>query len=312
MEVIRTVVGGGRRPPDPVLAVGNFDGVHRGHQAILARVLERAGQQGGTAAVLTFDPHPVQVLTPEHGLRLLIPLAERLRLLERAGIAVTWVVRFDRRFAEQKPAEFIERVLIGGIGAREVCIGQGFRFGRGREGGPEDLRRIGEAGGLSVWVVPPVIADGEPISSSRIRRILEEGRVEEAAGLLGRPHAIEATVVRGAGRGAALGFPTANFDPPEEMIPGPGVYAARGAWKSELRDGIVYIGSQPTFGGGRRRIELHLPGFSGNLYGERVRIEFLGQVRGEVHFPGPEALVAQIRKDLETARRIAEATPRTG
>ena len=307
-----------RRLPDrpmasPIVAIGNFDGLHRGHQAIITRAVGRAREVGGTSVVLTFDPHPVTVLRPETPFPLLSTLDQKVELMAGLGVdlvcALPFTIEFSRRSAEQ----FVREDLIGRLGAREVYVGRNFAFGKGREGGVEDLQRFGESFGMRVVIQPPVLVGETMVSSSTIRRLLREGAVAEAAELLGRPYATDGAVAHGEGRGRALGYPTANIRPGAQMLPKIGIYAAA---VDDLTSGergmdaVVYLGSQPTFGAHQVQLEAHLFGADAPRYDHRLRIAFIAWVRGEERFPNPEALVAQIARDVASAR--AALTARTG
>jgi riboflavin kinase / FMN adenylyltransferase len=267
------------------VALGTFDGVHRGHR----RVLDAAVAAGETATAVTFDPHPRVALG--YGVELLTPLRRRLELLEEAGIEETLVVDFDLEVAQLDPEEFVRRVLLP-IGTDVVVAGANFRFGRGRSGDLELLRRLG----LDARSVPLV----EGVSSTRIRDLLRAGEVERAARLLGRPAEVNGTVVAGDARGGTLGFPTANLRPQEGLlVPGYGIYAG-------VADGnraAISIGTNPHYGGGERRIEAFLLDFDGDLYGRELRLELWQRLRDERAFEREAELVAQIERDVEATRR---------
>jgi riboflavin kinase/FMN adenylyltransferase len=266
------------------VAIGTFDGVHRGH----LRVIDAARKAGLRAAVVTFDPHPRSVLGGQ--VELLATLERRLELLEAAGVEDVLVLRFDERLAALSADEFAARILRG-IGAEAVAAGETFRFGRGREGDLELLERLG----FDVRRVPLV----ENVSSSRIRQFLHAGETERAAGLLGRPPEVEGVVVRGDGRGRELGFPTANLDVPEGLlVPPDGVYAG---WARDRR-AAVSIGTNPHFDGVERRVEAHLLDFDGDLYGERLVVELWAPLREQRRFDSLEELVAAIGDDVERTR----------
>jgi riboflavin kinase / FMN adenylyltransferase len=285
------------------VAVGNFDGVHRGHQALVAAAVARARASGGAAVVLTFDPHPARVLRPQAAPAALTTLAQKEELVAALGIDRMVVVPFDARLAALSAENFAREVLQQALGARHVVVGESFRFGRGREGDPRRLEALGASLGFAVEVVPPLVEGGRPISSSRVREALERGDVGEARKLLGRDYFVDGEVVRGDGRGRTIGVPTANLAREEQILPAHGVYAARcrpgaGAWHAAA----VNVGERPTFGGGRVRLEAHLLDFEGDLYGARLRVAFNERLRGEQRFDSKDALVAQIRRDIEAAR----------
>lgn len=290
--------------PYPVLGLGNFDGLHVGHQAILKNVFERAEAKGGTAMAFTFDPHPVKVLFPERSLELLCTLREKIDLIEACKITHIFCLEFTREFSHQSPRDFVKTFLVDRLKVREVLVGKNYGFGKGRSGNVETLRALGEEFGFHVEIVPPVILKGQMVSSSLIRKLLLEGKVEEAIPLLGRPYQVEGTVIEGEGRGRNLGYPTANILPGDKLIPGNGVYAVNVEKKGMVFPGIVYVGTQPTFQNSLRQIEIHLFNYADKLYGEDLKVHFFGTVRGEKKFPDRNALVEQIKIDILNAKEI--------
>jgi riboflavin kinase/FMN adenylyltransferase len=302
----RTPAGGERYP---VVTIGVFDGVHRGHQAILSAALGAAA--GRAVAVVTFDPHPRAVLGPPKPHRLLSPLGERLDLLGRWPIAAVAVLRFDAAIAQQSYRQFVHGALVDGLGARCLVLGYNMRLGHAREGTPERLTALGQELGFEVVLVPAVDVDGEPASSTRVRRALDAGDVAAAARLLGRPYALRGTVVRGAGRGRTLGVPTANVEiPAEKLVPSNGVYAVWAQLGVQRFPAALNIGTAPTFvDAGQRSVEAHLLGYAGDLYGSRLELELVSRLRDERRFDGPDALAAQIQADLEAARRALQGDP---
>jgi riboflavin kinase/FMN adenylyltransferase len=294
--------------PSPAVTIGNFDGVHLGHQALVAAAVERARASGGVVVVLTFDPHPARVVSPDRAPAALSTLAQKEELLAGLGVDRLAVLPFDASVAGLGPEAFAREVLGGALGARHVVVGESFRFGHRREGDARGLAVLGERLGFEVHAIAPVLAEGEPISSSRVRDALARGDVGTARALLGRPYFVDAAVVRGEGRGRAIGVPTANLGPENEVLPARGVYAARCLVPGRGWSGaVVNLGHRPTFGGGPTTLEAHLLDFEGDLYGSRVRLEFHGRVRGEQHFDGAEALVARIRQDVAEARALLSA-----
>lgn len=309
MEIIRGIPSEENPSPYLILAVGNFDGVHLGHQAILNRVVERSREAKGTAVALTFDPHPVRVLSPDRPLHLLTSFEQKARLIDRLGLDRLVCIPFTREFSEQKPMEFVENVLHRAIRAREIYVGRNFAFGRDREGSAEDLKALGENWGIKVFVVEQVRMDGLAVSSSLIRKFLLQGEVAQANRLLGRAYEVEGQVVPGERRGRELGYPTANLRPPSELLPRPGVYAVQvfeeaGRGGGEPLAAVGYVGSRPTFGRGEPLIEVHLLDYRGQLYRERLRVAFLERIRDERVFSGGEDLARQIEKDVKRALDI--------
>jgi riboflavin kinase/FMN adenylyltransferase len=298
----------GRPLRAPCVAIGNFDGVHRGHQALVQTARAQASQGGGEAVVLTFDPHPAHFFAPHLAPPLIAPLERRLELLEAAGTEVVVIERFDAAFAALEAEPFVEEVLGRDLGARHVVVGYDFSFGHGRHGTPELLETLGRRLGMGVSVVPPVRADGVVCSSTKIREFVLEGRVEGAQLLLGRPFEITGEVVRGAGRGRGLGIPTANVRPEGELLPRTGIYAgwARTLDGAVARPAAISIGTNPTFTPGGRdvTVEAYLLDFDGDLYGSRLRLELLAHLRDERRFSSVDELLVQIHKDIARTREI--------
>jgi riboflavin kinase/FMN adenylyltransferase len=304
MEQVRLETLTPRGWPSPAVAVGNFDGVHRGHQALLATALRDARESSGTAVVLTFDPHPSQVLAPERAPRALLTLDQKAELLGQLGADKLAVLPFTLELSRERPEDFARLVLQQTLGARVVVVGAGFRFGHKRAGDVALLEGMGGELGFRVHAFPPMLHEGAPISSTRIREGLSRGDVESASELLGRPFFVDGDVVSGDGRGRTIGVPTANLNPINEMLPCSGVYACRCEARGVSQGAVVNIGTRPTFGGRTTTIEAHLLDFAGDLYGARLRVSFLQRLREERAFSGAEALIAQIRQDIETARQV--------
>lgn len=305
MEIIRGLEALNKSYPNTVLTIGNFDGVHLGHQKILSMVLKRAEEIKGTSMAVTFEPHPMKVFAPEREMKLLTTLKEKARVTEVMGIKVLLCINFNKKFSNLQPDDFIEDVLVKKIGAKEVIVGPDYAFGKDRRGTIELLRRRGRKYGFSVKVVRNVKLHGDIVSSSSIRNLLLRGRVQEASNFLGRAYSIEGKVIRGAGRGGKLlNIPTANLTTPVEFAPKEGVYAVRVGFKDMFFDGVVNIGKKPTFGNSDVSYEVHLFNFSGNILGEGIRIYFIDWIRSERRFPDPFSLGKQIRNDIESAKEI--------
>lgn len=288
---------------------GNHDGVHLGHRALLEAAREEAAPRDLSVTVLTFDPHPTQVLVPEKAPPLLTTLERRLELLRGLGADHVEVLRFDRARARQAPEDFVREVLVERLGARGVVVGPDFRFGRGAAGDARLLETMGPEHGFGVREVGPVQLEGAPVSSTRIRRALAAGDVALAGRLLGRVHDVDGTVIEGDRRGRTIGFPTANLDCDPVLLPEDGVYAVVGRPEgaAERRLGVANLGVRPTFAAGRS-VEVHFFDFDGDLYGTKVRLGFVARLRGERKFDGLEALKAQIDADARAAREVlAEA-----
>jgi len=290
------------RLESPVATIGNFDGVHRGHQAILARVLDRARVLGGTSVAITFDPHPLKILAPGRAPELITTRRQKLALIEAAGVDAVLVLRFDAALAATTAESFVEGCLRGALGAREVYVGANFNFGRGREGTADTLVSLCAARGIAAGRVEEVRFLGSPVSSSRIRRAVRAGEVELAGELLGRPFAVEGTVRHGAGRGAGLGFPTANLECRNELVPQDGVYVTRTLQGTARLPSVTNIGSRPTFADQEFALETHLLDTQIDLYGRDIEVSFLARLRQELRFASADALVEQVRRDVERAR----------
>jgi len=295
------------------VAIGNFDGVHRGHQALLDEARARARQRGGASAVLTFAPHPARLFAPAKAPPLIMSLERRLELLAAAEIDVAIVEAFTPAFAAIEADEFVRRVLAQDLAAGDVVVGYDFSFGRGRAGNVARLTELGHELGLGVAVIPPVTIDGIPCSSTWVRQLCAEGDVRRAGTLLSRPVEIEGRVVRGAARGRALGFPTANVAPEGELVPKLGIYAARTTLLDGPDAGAVHqtalsIGRNTTFTGSGAgapvSVEAYLLDFDGDLYGRRVRLELVDRLRDEQRFESIDALIAQIHADVAAVRGI--------
>lgn len=314
MRIVRLEDLGPQGWPSPAITVGNFDGVHLGHRALAAVAVGDAHQLAGTAVVLTFDPHPARVLSPDRGPSALMTLDQKARALSALGVDVLAVLPFTRAIAERTAESFVSDVLHGALGARLVVVGENFRFGKGRRGDVSLLRRLGDELGFRVEAVAPVLQEGAPISSTRIREALARGDVEAAGVLLGRPYSLEGTVIRGDGRGRTLGIPTANLDSENETIPGRAVYAglATVVGDEETFRAVVNVGRRPTFGGGETTVEAHLLECDRNLYGGRLRLAFHQRLREERRFPGPAELLTQIHEDIAQARALLGAVTKAG
>jgi riboflavin kinase/FMN adenylyltransferase len=291
----------------PVVALGNFDGLHRGHMKIMERVRRRAADRGGTPVAMTFDPHPPRVVRPDKAPPLLMTTAQRLEALERAGMQGVVIVRFSPELSRWDPETFVRTALIDWLHPVEVWVGANFLFGRDRSGNYTLLRQLGMRYGFRSEKIDPVRYKEFVVSSTRIRRLVSEGRVDEAGALLGRHVFIDGKVVRGAGRGREIGSPTANICSENELAPPHGVYATAAQVHGEdaIRPSVTNIGTRPTFGGaGGTVVETHVLDCDRDLYGARVRLFFLQRLRDERAFPDVDALRAQIEADIRHARRL--------
>jgi riboflavin kinase/FMN adenylyltransferase len=295
------------RPPwlvHPVLALGNFDGLHRGHLKIIERVKRGAVEHGGTPMAMTFDPHPPRVVRPDKAPPLLMTKTQRLEALHQAGIACVAVVRFTHELSTWDPEMFVRTVLVDWLRVSEVWVGANFLFGHGRSGNFSLLRTLGQRLGFRADKIDPVRYKDFVVSSTRIRRLVSEARMDEAGALLGHPYYVDGTIVEGRKRGMTIGFPTANMTTENELIPPTGVYATTMTVDGIVHAGLTNIGTRPTFGETDVTVETHLLRYSGNLYGQSVRLAFVQRLRDERRFEDVDALRAQIEADQRRADRL--------
>ena len=286
------------------LALGVFDGVHVGHRAVIEAARQQVESHGGNCVVVTFDPHPIRVLAPERAPRqLLASLDHKARLLEKIHVDALLALPFTREFAQISATDFIES-LVRHQHVTTIAVGEDWRFGKGREGEVSFLRRIGEKLGFQVIALPPVMHQGERISSTRIRQSIRDGAMANAAEMLGRPYGIEGLVVKGQQLGRTLGFPTANIALGEEQLPPDGVWAVRGHGDGHAWQGVANLGNRPTVDGLTRVFEVHLFDHDSDLYGKMLEVEFVKHLRPEQKFPSLDALREQITKDVTDAREV--------
>jgi riboflavin kinase / FMN adenylyltransferase len=304
----------------PVLALGNFDGLHRGHIKIIERIQRGAGERGGTSVVLTFDPHPPRIVRPDKAPQLLMTKAQKIDAMARAGVQGVAVVRFTREMSQWEPEQFVRNVLVEWLRVAEVWVGADFLFGRDRSGNFSLLRSLGAQYGFRAEKIDPIRYKDFVVSSTRIRRLVSEGRVDEAGALLGHHYAIDGTVVEGNKRGREIGFPTANLSSENELIPPNGVYATAMTIDGRLHPSVTNIGQRPTFGDNlATTIETYVMPFGAgrgdgapaardaatlDLYGKQVRIAFVQRLRDERKFPDLESLQDQIAADVRRAERL--------
>jgi len=289
-----------------VATVGTFDGVHLGHRAVLNEICQRAQVGDRRSALVTFHPHPLRIVRPEAAPPLLTSPTEKKEILAESGLDYAVFLPFTPALSRYEPRRFVEEILLARLGVDELVIGYDHGFGRGRSGDVSTLQGIGAELGFTVDVVAPVDLGGTPISSSRIRAAVAAGNMQEAADGLGRPYALVGTVVRGEGRGRSLGFPTANLQTssPDKALPPAGIYAVWGVSDLGRHPGALHIGPRPTFPGSPPSVELHLIDLDADLYGRRMRVDFVQRQRSVVRFESVDALVAQMRADVEQARQI--------
>lgn len=312
MEIFRGFPHRLQRPAPGVLALGTFDGVHRGHVVLLGEAVRRAGERGARSAAVTFDPHPLQVIAPPPEPFLLTTLEERLELLAALGLSSTYVIYFDEAFRRLSAEEWVDLLHVR-VGMAEVVCGANYTFGRDRGGNVERLRVLAAVRGFAVHIAPQVHVGGTLVSSTLIRRLLRMGDVQEAARFLGRWYALEGIVQRGDARGRTLGFPTANLAVTEEkLLPGAGIYAAFAGTEEGIHQAAVSVGTRPTFGPGALTVEAYLLDFNGDLYGQRVTLRFVQRLREEIAFTSEAALVRQIQDDVAETRRVLQGLPPLG
>lgn len=315
MKIFRGLQSTVQPPTHAVVTIGMFDGLHRAHQKIIRTVVRLARNSHGTSLVVTFDPDPLSILDPKRAQPILMPLFVRLHYLKLWGVDQLVVIPFTQRFAQMKAETFIQDILIKRFHTHILVVGDAFQFGRGRRGSMRLLERLGPRYDMRIVPVPAIKRSGAVVSSSRIRRLIQEGKLSKARMLLGRNPTLYGTVVRGAGRGHRLGIPTANVKLSSQVIPPQGVYAvyvcpetwhhARAQIDSpHCWGGVMNLGTRPTFGSGPLVCEAHLFGFSGRLYGRNVSVSLLARLRSEKCFESPRALIRQVHRDMTRARRF--------
>lgn len=299
-EEIKTAV----KLVNPVITIGNFDGVHRGHVSLINKVLEQAKECNGTPCVLTFYPHPLTVINPYLQIEQITPLKDKLGLIEKLGIAAVFLIKFDDEFSKMSGDEFVKDILVSKIGVKKVVIGYDFSFGKDKSGNIELLQKMGSQYGFEVIVMEPLKDGDRIISSTRIRGFIKEGLIKEANDFLGRSYRIKGTVVKGRKIGRLIGFPTANLLVTEYLIPSRGVYAAYTFIDGVRFRAVISIGPAPTFHITDKSFEVHLLDFEGDIYGKDVIVELRERLRGIEKFKDVEELKLQIKNDIERARRI--------
>jgi riboflavin kinase/FMN adenylyltransferase len=304
MNVLRSISDLPALPGPLFLAIGVFDGVHLGHQAVISTSARHARDAEGTPVVLTFDPHPAKVLRPDDAPHLLTATQHKISLIRDLGVVHLLVLHFDRQFAATAPEEFVRQLVTNSRPLREICVGHEWSFGKGRAGNLTLLKRLGTTCNFDVVGVPAVTLNGEVVSSTAIRRAVEEGNLVKATQMLGREYTILGTVKAGEKLGRKLGFPTANLSAHSEQFPPNGVYVAEARLAGELYRGVANLGYRPTVSAGKteRLLELHLFDLNKDIYGDEVEVRFLRYLRPEQKFENVDALAAQIARDVQSAR----------
>lgn len=303
MEIFRDPIRAGQSLSRPVIAMGNFDGVHLGHRKLFRTALELAQTIERPWAVVTFEPHPAKALAPDLAPQLITTLDDRIELISESGPAATVVLRFDQKLAALGPDEFVREILVEKLKLSAVVVGYDFTFGARRRGSADYLKQLGDDLGFEVLIVDPFAVGGIVVSSTKIRAFVLSGRVHAASLLLGRPLVLSGPVVKGDGRGMRLGFPTANIETHQELIPAPGVYAAWCSWNGWHYPAAVNVGSVPTFRtNGRTTVEAHIIDWAGDLYGEVINVEFVRRLRTEHRFDSAEELIEQVKRDVMRTR----------
>jgi riboflavin kinase/FMN adenylyltransferase len=309
MEIILGIDQLKRSFNNPVVTLGNFDGVHLGHQTIFGKVREEAQKKNGEAVVITFEPHPLKVLSPKTCPPLLTPFRKKMMLIEKSGIDTVFCIEFTPVFSKISPFDFIKDILIGKVKAKEIVVGYNYHFGRKQRGDVEILRQVCKLFQVDVEVMEPLRIGSTTVSSSKIRALIKEGEVEEASKLLGRNYPIIGKVVQGAKRGQTLGFPTANLEISDELYPKAGVYAVEVEWRQQHFNGLANVGLNPTFhpekmGEGKLiSFEVYILDFSQDVYGEEIQVSFRKRIRDEIRFDSPAQLIQQIQKDIQWAHQ---------
>ncbi len=308
MEIIKGIENLKRSFKNPVVTLGNFDGVHLGHQDIFKRVREEALMIHGEGVVITFEPHPLKVLAPEKFLPLLTPFRKKMMLIQKSGIQTVLCIEFSLAFSEIPPSKFVKSILVEKVKVKKVIIGYNYHFGKGQKGDGQTLKDEGKVFGFEVEVVEPFRIGETIVSSSKIRDLIQRGEVEGASRLFGRDYPIIGKVVEGAKRGQTLGFPTANLEISDELYPKSGVYAVEVEWRQQRLNALANVGSNPTFfseQNGRRNpvsLEVFILNFSRNIYGEEIQVNFRRRIRDEVRFESSSLLIEQIKKDIQWAQ----------
>ena len=309
MQILRHIAQNDAFPDGVVLTMGNFDGIHLGHRALVENAVLDAKHAGLPSVVLTFEPHPLRVLAPQRAPRMLLQHKDKMQLLQACGVDHVMIQTFDESFAKMSARTFVEDFLVGRLGIKKIWVGRDLKFGQGRKGSVVELEAWGKEFGYSVGVVEPVLVEGARVSSSLVRQLVNEGQVDRVEGILGRFHFISGKVVQGHQRGRVLGFPTANIASRAEILPKDGIYATLIDVAGVRYRSVSSIGLNPTFGEGPRTIETYILDFSKDIYGATVRLSFVKRIRDEVKFTTVENLITQIRADVAAAELVLAPVP---
>ena len=291
---------------NPVVAIGVFDGLHLGHQALMKEAIRKAKLLRGTSIAMTFYPHPIHVLYSQAHVPLIVSLSHRLKIIEELGVDISVVIPFTKQFSKLTPEKFVKRYLVDNIGVKAIVIGEDFRFGQGRSGNWEFFKKLGKKYNFKVNVIRSVVKGGEVIGSTRIRKLIAAGKLTLASQLLGRRVSLLGKVVKGEQRGKSLGFPTANLNLFNEVIPPHGVYLVRIQIQDKIYNGIANIGRRPSFNdkNAKTNLEIHIFDFNKNIYGQDILVEYVKKIRNEKKFSSKEQLIQQIIRDEKKAKEI--------
>jgi riboflavin kinase/FMN adenylyltransferase len=308
MEIIRGIDQLRRVFQNPVVTLGNFDGVHLGHQKIFKRIMEEASRIHGETIVITFDPHPLKILSPQRCPPLLTPFRKKMMLIELSGIKTVLCIEFSLPFADLSPPEFFKKILVEKVKARKIIVGYNYHFGKKQSGDTETLKELATPYQIGVELIEPLKIGDAIVSSSKIRELIRYGEVAEASKYLGRDYLVMGRVMEGFKRGHGLGFPTANLELSEELYPQGGVYAVEVVWKNQRLRGLANIGTNPTFFSTREgkapslSLEVHILNFEREIYGDEIQVHFKQRIRDEIRFESTSKLIDQIKKDVQWAK----------
>ena len=304
MKIFRHIEDQGLLVSGTVATMGNFDGIHLGHQTLVRNTVEESQRLGYPSTVLTFEPHPLKVLAPERAPSLILSYEDKMALLQSLGVDIVVAQRFDLQFASIAADEFVCRFLVDRLKIKKLWVGRDLRFGQGRKGGADNLLRLAPGAGFEVGVLDPILLEGIRISSSRVRQLVEEGRVDEVRPMLGRYHFVSGRIVTGHRRGQKLGFPTANIATETECVPLNGIYVTMIQVKNKQRLSVSSVGVNPTFGDGPRTVESFILDFDGDIYGERIKLAFVQRIRDEKKFVLVKDLIGQMDEDVKRAKAL--------